>query len=70
MLPMEHGHLGDNAGCEHFGVHYYGAANKVTSRWLVRDAANPGSYVPVDPPMPVAWLNYTVQPSPSSTIRR
>ena len=27
-----------------------------------RDAANPGSYVPVDPPMPVAWPNYTVQP--------
>ena len=52
----------DNAGCEHFGVHYYGAANKVTSRWLVRDAANPGSYVPVDPPMPLAWPNYTVQP--------
>lgn len=51
----------DNAGCEHFGVHYYGAANRVTSRWLVADPANAGSYVPHDPPMPIAWPNYTVQ---------
>jgi len=52
----------DSAGCEHFGVHYYGAANKVTSRWLLADPANPGSYLAHDPPMPIAWPNYSVQP--------
>lgn len=52
------------AGCEHFGVHYAytNAITRVTSRWLVRDPANPGNYVPHDPPMAVAFPSYTWAP--------
>lgn len=51
------------AGCEHFGVHYNAPTTKVTARWLVRDAGNPGSYVPLDPPMAVPMPYYYVQPA-------
>ena len=51
-----------NAGCEHFGLHYYATAQTtVTYRWLVNDAANPGSYVPVDPPIQIATAYYYIQ---------
>jgi hypothetical protein len=51
--------VGDN-GCEHFGVS--ANTNKVTSRWLVKDPANPGAYIPRDPPMAVPVPYYYVQP--------
>ena len=53
-----------NAGCEHFGLHYtYTAATTVTYRWLVNDAANPGAYVPSDPPIQIATPFYYIQPA-------
>lgn len=53
----------DNAGCEHFGVHYNAPTTKVTARWLVRDPANPAAYIPHDPPMAIAVPNYYVMPA-------
>ncbi len=50
-----------DAGCEHFGVS--AASSKVTSRWLVADAANPGAYIPRDPPMAVPSPYYYIQPA-------
>jgi hypothetical protein len=52
----------DAAGCEHFGVGYNAPTTRVTSRWLVVDVNNPGSYVPRDPPMPVGFPTYYVAP--------
>ncbi|MBK7470931.1 MAG: hypothetical protein IPI73_10245 [Betaproteobacteria bacterium] len=51
------------AGCEHFGA--VANATKVTSRWLVDDPANPGSYIPHDPPMAVPMVYYYVAPAPA-----
>jgi uncharacterized repeat protein (TIGR02543 family) len=51
-----------NAGCEHFGVHYNAQTTKVSARWLVRDPANAGSYIPHDPPMAIAMPYYYIQP--------
>ncbi len=48
-------------GCEHFGVS--ANTNKVTSRWLVNDPVNPGTYIPRDPPMAVPVPYYYVQPA-------
>ena len=54
-----------NAGCEHFGLHYtYTAPTTVTYRWLVNDSANPGTYVPVDPPIQIATPYYYIQAAP------
>lgn len=50
-----------DVGCEHFGVS--AATSKVTSRWLVRDPANPANYVPHDPPMAVPVPYYYIQPA-------
>ena len=53
-----------NAGCEHFGLHYtYSAPTTVTYRWLVNDAANPGAYMPNDPPIQIATPYYYIQPA-------
>ena len=53
-----------NSGCEHFGLHYsYTIQTKVTYHWLVRDAANPGAYVPNDPPLQIATPYYYIQPA-------
>lgn len=51
------------AGCEHFGVANYAGATKITSRWLVNDPANPGTFVPRDPPEAIPYPVYTVQPA-------
>lgn len=50
-----------DVGCEHFGVS--AATTKVTSRWLVADPANPGAYIPRDPPMAVPSPYYYIQPA-------
>ena len=55
-----------NSGCEHFGIHYtYPAQTKVTSRWLVRDAAYPGAYLPYNPPIQIATPYYYIAPAPA-----
>lgn len=51
------------AGCEHFGVANYGGATKITSRWLVKDVANPGAYVAHDPAEAIPFPYYAVQPA-------
>ncbi len=48
------------SGCEHFGVRYTGGGN-VTYRWLVKDTATVGAYVPRDPPIQIASPVYSVQ---------
>jgi hypothetical protein len=48
-------------GCEHFGVSVN--TSKVTSRWLVKDPANPGAYIPRDPPMAVPVPYYYILPA-------
>lgn len=50
------------SGCEHFGIRYSYPTSTVKYRWLVRDAANPASYVPHDPPIQIASPVYYVQP--------
>ncbi len=52
-----------NAGCEHFGLRYNAPTTKITARWLVRDPANPGAYIPHDPPMAIPMPYYYVQPA-------
>lgn len=52
-----------NAGCEHFGLRYNAPTTKISARWLVRDPANPGSYIPHDPPMAIPMPYYYVQPA-------
>ena len=50
-----------DTGCDHFGAS--AASRVVTSRWLVADPANPGAYIPRDPPMAVPSPYYYVQPA-------
>jgi hypothetical protein len=50
------------SGCEHFGVSLSKNATKTTYRWLVEDAAAPGTLTPFDPPVAIPGPVYLVTP--------
>ena len=53
----------DSAGCEHFGVSLNAAATRTVYRWLIEDAANPGTLIAVDPPVAIPGSPiYTIVP--------
>ena len=52
----------DNAGCEHFGVSLTANPSATHYRWLIEDAANPGTLVGFDPPVAIVAPVYTITP--------
>ncbi|MFT3743298.1 MAG: hypothetical protein QM785_03285 [Pyrinomonadaceae bacterium] len=52
----------DSAGCEHFGVSLNANPTAQRYRWLIEDAANPGTLIPVDPPVALPAPYYFVTP--------
>lgn len=53
----------DQAGCEHFGVSLSKTATQTVYRWLIEDAANPGTLIGVDPPVAIPGSPvYTIVP--------
>lgn len=52
----------DASACEHFGVSLSVRPIHTTYRWLIEDAANPGTLVGFDPPIAIVTPVYTVSP--------
>lgn len=52
----------DTAGCEHFGVSLNANPTAQHYRWLIEDAANPGTLIAVDPPVALPAPYYYVTP--------
>ncbi|MBS1795384.1 MAG: hypothetical protein JSS81_16120 [Acidobacteria bacterium] len=52
----------DTSGCEHFGVSLSATPTRAQYRWLIEDAANPGTLIPFNPPAPVVTPVYVVTP--------
>jgi Divergent InlB B-repeat domain len=61
------------AGCDHYGISYYGTPTNLVMQWLVADPANPGSLIPfagaqVSIPMPVVTVLPPAQPAAAPVI--
>jgi hypothetical protein len=50
------------SGCEHFGVVLTQNAAAQTYRWLIENPQNAGTLMPSDPPTPIAFPTYYIQP--------
>lgn len=52
----------DSSGCEHFGVSLQATPTRTQYRWLIEDAANPGTLIGVNPPLAIVSPVYTIIP--------
>lgn len=52
----------DGSACEHFGVSLNATPTHTQYRWLIEDAANPGTLVGVNPPLAIVSPVYTIIP--------
>ena len=52
----------NQSACEHFGVSLTATPTHTTYRWLIEDAANPGTLVGVNPPIAIVSPVYTINP--------
>ncbi len=52
----------DGSACEHFGVSLTATPVHASYRWLIEDAANPGTLVAVDPPLAIMSPVYIIIP--------
>lgn len=50
------------SGCEHFGVSLTAMPTATHYRWLIEDAANPGTLIPADPPVAIPNPTYIITP--------
>ena len=52
----------NTSACEHFGVSLTATPTHTTYRWLIEDAANPGTLIGVNPPIAIVAPVYIINP--------